>query len=164
MRVYLAIVSLMGLSILGKPFRRLFRRILEERLPPLPADPSPEEPTARYLLDRRHFSPQKGRVKPKALHPAPADHRTSVFRIEKLSEAQVWKLGEVHVAIPRNRELLARAELKARDITSVGLSLQANEPPPRHANITGWPVAKHEWMSLAQELAARATLKVRPPK
>src|SRR5690606_37673168 len=47
-------------------------------------------------------------------------------------------------------------------ITQVGLRLERDDNPPRHASIAGWPPDKHEWRSLAQELAAAAELHVRP--
>lgn len=66
------------------------------------------------------------------------------------------------MALPAGTELRARAELSVGQITGVGLRVESAEPPPRHANIVDWPLEKHEWMSLAQELAAVATLRLRP--
>ncbi len=74
----------------------------------------------------------------------------------------MWSLGDRHVAGPRDKDLLARAELKRAEIESVGsLSLVRDDQPFRHANIEGWPEAKDKKKSLAQELAALARLKVR---
>ncbi len=124
-------------------------------------DPAPDELTARYLVDRKHFSPENARVKARALHPARRDHKTSVFRVDGLSERHIWELGDAHVARARDKPLLARADLFVRQVARVGLRVEAQEPPPRHANISGWPAEKHNWMSVALELAALATLKLR---
>ena len=130
-------------------------------MPLLTANPASEEITARYISESNRFSKQNSRVKHRAFHPARDDHKTSIFRISELSEEQIWYLGDTFVASEINRELLARAELTVAEITSLGLRVQPDEPPIRHANIDDWPLAKEKWLSLAQELAARATLKVR---
>ncbi|MGH7774408.1 MAG: hypothetical protein ACREQA_19465 [Candidatus Binatia bacterium] len=104
--------------------------------------------------------PSRGRVKPRAFHPARKDHKTSVFRIRGLSEKQIWLLGDVYVAAVVGREILARAEFSIAHIHSVALRLEPDEPPPRHANIAGWASEKDRWMSQAQELAASATLRL----
>ena len=101
-------------------------------------------------------------MKARAFHPAPSDHKKSVFRVRGLTEHEIWKLGDMYVALPRGKELRARAELLVEQITGVGLRVEPEEPPPRHANIVGWPEEKHEWMSRAQELAELATLRLRP--
>ena len=59
------------------------------------------------------------------------------------------------------RKILARAEVSVAHVCGVGLRVEAAEPPPRHANITGWASEKDRWMSKAQELAALATLRLR---
>jgi len=84
-----------------------------------------------------------------------------VFRVQGLTERQIWTLGDVYVALPSGNELRARAELLVEQIAGVGLRVESAEPPPRHANIVDWPGEKHEWMSRAQELAAVATLRLR---
>lgn len=123
---------------------------------------SEDEHVARYIFDSKHFSRENRRVKHRALEPAPEDHKTSVYRITGLSPAEIWTLGEVHVATPRGKKLLARADLSQRAIESVGLALEIDNIPPRQGNITGWPVEKDEWRSLALELAALATLVILP--
>ena len=65
------------------------------------------------------------------------------------------------MAGPSGRPLLGRAEIKAQDASDVGLGIEPDSKPPRHANLVGWPNEKHERMSMAQELAARASLVVR---
>jgi hypothetical protein len=127
----------------------------------LAPDPAPGEVTSRYLRQRSHYAPSDGRVKPRAFHPNPEDHKTSVFRVQGLSDSEIWDLGDEHVARPSGIEILALAKLSVEQITGVGLRVEPEEPPPRHANITDWPREKDEWMLKAQELAAEATLCLR---
>lgn len=85
-----------------------------------------------------------------------------MFCVDGLSEKSVWCLGDEHAAGPRRQDIRARAELMRTEIESVGsLTLDRDDRPFRHANIKGWPEEKDEKMSLAQELAALASLKVR---
>lgn len=58
-------------------------------------------------------------------------------------------------------EIRARADLSVGAIQQLGLQVESAEPPPRHANIIGWPAEKDRMMSLAQELAEASTLRVR---
>jgi len=145
-------------------FGRLYHwllRILFSALPTsLPSDPTADELTTRYLHQASHFVPSRSRVKPRAFHPAPKDHKTSVFRIRGLSERQIWQIGDVYVASVVARKILARADVSVTQVQSVGLQVEADEPPRRHANITGWASEKDRWMSEAQELAALATLRL----
>jgi hypothetical protein len=127
----------------------------------LAPEPTPDEVTSRYLRHSNQYAPSNGRVKPHALHPAPADHKTSVFRVQGLIESEIWSLGDEHVGLPSGNELHARAELSVEQVTDIGLRVESTEPPPRHANIVDWPVEKDEWMLKAQELAAVATLRLR---
>ena len=53
-------------------------------------EPSPQEPLARFLFNRKHYAREKGRVKPRAFQPAREDYKTSVFRIIDLAEDEVW--------------------------------------------------------------------------
>ena len=126
----------------------------------LPPDPTPDEVATRYLHQEGHFAASSGRVKPRAFHPAREDHKTSVFRIAGLSERKVWLLGDLRVTAALKRKILARADVLVTHVQSVGLQVQPDEPPPRHANITGWASEKDRWMSEAQELALLATLRL----
>ena len=97
-------------------------------------------------------------MKARALEPSVQDNATSVFRILALTDAAIWSLGQDHVANPRGATIYARADLIVAAILGVGLHVDPAEPPPRHANIVGWPTEKHASMSLAQQLAAEAVL------
>jgi hypothetical protein len=58
------------------------------------------------------------------------------------------------------RTILARADVLVTHVRSVGLQVESDEPPPRHANIANWALEKDRWMSQAQELAVLATLRL----
>jgi hypothetical protein len=124
----------------------------------LKADDS--ETASRYLIERGHFSPENSRVKPKALEPARKDHKTSVFRISGLADPEIWSFGNEYVARPLGKALLGRGDLIVGEIKALGLAIEVDDNPPRHANIAGWPLEKEKWKSLSQELAAIATLKL----
>lgn len=48
--------------------------------------------------------------------------------------------------------------MAVQQVVDVGLQVVPDNTPRRHANITGWPTEKSKKMSLAQELAAAASL------
>lgn len=127
----------------------------------LPPDPAPHEITSRYLRQSGHYTPSTDRVKWQAFRPTLDDHKTSVFRVQGLTQCEIWHLGDEDIAGQLGHEILALAELSVEQIMDINLRVEPDEPPPRHANIIGWPAAKNEWMSRAQELAAVATLRLR---
>ncbi len=88
-----------------------YRIEIKDRLPRIV---SSRETLTRYLLSKKLFSRVNNRVKPQAFMP-PADLKLSVFRTDKLSEFQIWKIGEKRVARkaqpPRN--IHGRVDIKA---------------------------------------------------
>ncbi len=120
----------------------------------------PGELLARYLLSRTQFSSQKRVVKSSAFMPPPSGE-LSVFRTEGMDAEAVWELGERCVAGPQGRTLWGRADVLAGDVGEVGLTVDADDDPPRHANIVGWPEEKDAQKMLALELAERASLSLR---
>ena len=149
-------------NILASFYRWLYRMLFSVSLPLLGAKVGTGETVSRFLQSGQ-YTPSSGRVKPRAFHPAREDRRTSVFRVLGLSEGKIWKLLDIYVAQPRSKELRARADVSVAEVVALGLRVESAEPPPRHSNITDWPVDKHEWMSRAQELADAAILRVRSP-
>ena len=123
---------------------------------------SPIEVVARYLLSSSHYSVNNARVKPRAFEPSPRDQCTSVFRIDELSENEIWEMGTRFVAEPSERRIHARADITVSNIINLNLSIRPDEPPIRHALITGWSSEKHIRMAKAQELAAQASLNMKP--
>ena len=81
-------------------------------------------------------------------------------RTEGLAEADVWLHADLFVG----SEAIARADflLEAINATAVGefrLRLVPSEPPPRHANIEGWPPVENgeTRKQLAQQLRLNAS-------
>jgi hypothetical protein len=119
----------------------------------------PEEPITRYVFSSSHFSAQNCRVKHNAFMPSSGE--TSVFRTIDLAEPDIWAIGQT-VSKDRNQQLHARGDLLVNDAVSVSLRVEPSEPPPRHANITGWPQEKDQVKLKAMELAEKATLHLPP--
>jgi hypothetical protein len=123
---------------------------------------APTEPLTRYLIHRKgFFSEVENRVKRRAFMPHPRDNETSVFRIQDAAEPRIWAMGRTFVADPQGRPLYGRADILASLVTDLRLTTRAEDAPPRHAVISGWPQEESERLSLAQELAERATLRMR---
>lgn len=122
----------------------------------------PNESLARYLTSQRHYNLQTRSVRPSAFEP-PSDLRLSVFRIDGLSIEQVWENGLVNVigAMTQTRTLYGMGKIKASAVRDVHLDIDADDIPPRHACLIGWPEEKYRRMSIAQELAASARLILR---
>ena len=120
-----------------------------------------EDPLARFIFSEHHFAATTGRVKHQAFLPRP-DGSTSVFAIRSLPESDIWELGQVFVATPGKRTLRARADAAVRDVLAASLEVVLDNTPPRHASIAGWPAEKSAQKVRAEELAARATLKLAP--
>jgi hypothetical protein len=122
----------------------------------MPGQPEPDEPLSRFIFSSNHFSVQKKRVKHHAFLPPPGGS-TSVFRINGLANNQIQEIGH-QISAQRHQPLHARGDIIARDPISLGLEVVPAEPPPRHANITGWPEDKGEAIVKAMSLASKATL------
>jgi hypothetical protein len=118
----------------------------------------PEEPISRYIFSSSHFSAQLSRIKHNAFMPPPSGG-TSVFRTSGLGEIEIWAIGQ-GISTQRGQQLHARGDLLTSDVLSLALAVEPSEPPPRHANITGWPQEKDQVKLKALELAGKATLRL----
>jgi hypothetical protein len=153
--------------LLARFLGRLWKAWYDSSVPPRPPSPEPLdplEPLSRFLTQSRQFAGD--RVKPRAFLPAP-DGITSSFRTRGLAEEGIWALGELRVASAQDGRLYGRGDLPVRSVTATGLRVDADDDPPRHAGIVGWPEDKDARTSRAQELAAAATLVLRskiPPR
>ncbi len=116
---------------------------------------------ARFLTSKSHFSKQRCAVKPAAFLP-PSNLRLSVFNVSDLDESDIWAIGREHVTGPRKRTLYGYGALKASSVFRVKLEIQADDTPPRHAEVCGWPTEKSEQKLLALQLAQDAELKLPP--
>ena len=129
----------------------------------LPSEVGPSESLARYLTHKNHYSLLYNSVRSAAFEPPP-NLRLSVFRIDGLILKEVWEIGQVDVInamTPPRQNLRGFADIKASAVYEKNLDVDPDNNPPRHADIAGWPQEKSERMLIAQELAARATLRLR---
>ena len=124
--------------------------------------PSPAEPLSRFIFSRKHFSPEYKRVKADAFLPEPTALETSVFRLLGLDAAQIQGIASA-VAHASGRQFKARGDVLAGTVFTVGLAVRPDNTPERHASIVGWPNDKGQQLSLAQRIAAAATLHIANP-
>ena len=94
-----------------------------------------EEDLARFLTSSSQLNALM--AKPSAFLPNSTDRATSVFRHGNHPRESLWSNGNEYAA--RARTLYGAAIFKARHVRSAMLEVAAQEPPPRHANIVGWP-------------------------
>jgi hypothetical protein len=124
----------------------------------LPDSIADGEDLARVLRSSTHYSSTI--VKAAAFMPAKGA-MTSVIRHGGEPREELWKLAELFLGIPPRH---GAAICKARVVREQNLDLAAQEPPPRHANILGWPVnadpelQKAQQKELALAIAAQSEL------
>jgi hypothetical protein len=88
----------------------------------------------------------------------PSRGEVSVSRVDGLTESAIWEIGS-DVASKSERALYGRGDTKAHEVRKVGLDILPEEPPPRHANLVGWPENdKPRQKLIALQIAAVATL------
>jgi len=122
---------------------------------------SRDETVCKYQLEK-HDVRNDGTLRYTALLPGP-DGTRSVFRISGLSESDVWGMGLEKVAQIRHLPLLGRFDLIAGVVYDQELRFAVDaDLSSRHAEIVGWPEEKEKKRSIAQVLAAEATVRVRP--
>jgi hypothetical protein len=120
------------------------------------------ETLARFILQRNWFRPSDNTVRHAAFMPNPRNGETSVFRIAGMNDQDVWQIGDCEVAARRGKPLLGRADILTLNVMAKDLQIIPNEPPPRHANIVGWPNEKSKQLQIAVELAAEAQFHSKP--
>ena len=137
--------------------------------PTLPSDIEVNESFTRFIFSRRHFAPEKGRVKPQAIQPRFNAHRarweTSTHRIDGLTAAEIWKLGYANVEDARtDQRIKARGTGSFALVTTQELALDVNGPPfPRHVDIIGWSTTDKDLRLMqATEIANKMQLEVDP--
>lgn len=118
---------------------------------------APSETLSRFILQSNSIKTSNSTVKYTAFLPYP-HVELSVFRISGISDDEIWDIGDRAVAPKRGRQILGRADISALNVTTKDLEVRPNEPPARHANITGWPDEKSKQKEIALELAAEAQL------
>lgn len=127
----------------------------------LPEVVGDDEDLARFLTSSSHYNSIM--VKPTAFLPNPKDGTTSVCRHGDKPREVLWQIAAEHVVGDRN--LHGAAIVRAGAVRAIQLDVLANEPPPRHAEIVGWPelasdpdLQKAHWKLIAAEIAGHATL------
>lgn len=123
----------------------------------LPSDyfekqPAPHEPLARFIYERKGRIAH-GMAKPKAFLPD-NNGETSVFRTIDLDSLHIRNLS----ASAQPKAPLAVATIKAKFVYGIGLIIDPNNKPYRHANIVNWPNDKYERKDLALALMQHAVL------
>lgn len=118
-------------------------------------------PLTRFAFTRKWISKADGgfRLKYHAFMPRSAHGRPlelSVFRVDGLTEPQIWEHGRQH-ALPPGRNFHGRGDMTLGEVDATGpLRVDFDEPPPRHANVVGWPKERDQQLAVAQSLARAA--------
>ena len=94
-----------------------------------------EEDLARFLTSSSQFNTTG--IKPSAFLPSPKNGKTSVFRHGGDPRESLWLIAEKYLA--GIQTIRGAAIVKAKHVRSASLDIEPKEPPPRHANIVGWP-------------------------
>lgn len=114
---------------------------------------------ARFLFDRRDYSPANRAVRPSAF--LPRDGKTSVFEVSELGAHEIVAIG-ASVAEGRGLAARGRGELLHRHVTEAGLRFHRDDRPFRHGNLVGWPLegaeCKARQKAISVALAACAVL------
>ena len=101
----------------------------------LPEHVADSEPLSRFLTADSQFNSVM--PKPSAFMPGPADNKTSVFRQAPDPLPVLWDIADRELGL--TRRVRAVAVLTGAEVRRAKLDVEALEPPPRHANIVGWP-------------------------
>lgn len=145
-------------------FRKALRRVLQGLWPSRFGRAIPNlvdaDVLCRYLFQSKEFSREKRIVKRFAFMPA-RDGATSVYHTTGLSTEEISELSRIHVEPERQKAAYGWAEIQVEAVRAVHLELDYNNDPPRHINLTGWPDEKDHQISIAQQLAASASLVLR---
>ena len=127
----------------------------------LPESVGEEEDLARFLTSSSQYTASA--VRHTVFLPNPRNFETSVFRHGAEPRDQLWEIGDQQIR--GERPVHGAAVVKTSHIRAVALEVLASEPPPRHANILGWPrddsdpdVTKARQKELALKMAAVAIL------
>lgn len=105
----------------------------------LPDKVDDQESLSRFLTSSSQFNSIM--AKPAAFLPSPVHRNSSVFRIGNEPErlCRVWQ-----ETTSGERQLKGAAIFRAGAVRAARLDVLAEEPPPAHANIEGWPWIEHD--------------------
>lgn len=116
----------------------------------------PGEPLARFIMHKKWFSLHDKSIRSHAFEPY--NGTLSVFRIHELEGEEICRIGTEYVAAKVRKTLYGWGCLPASAFMEEGLQFDADDTPPRHANVIGWPEEKHAWKSIGQRIRLKATL------
>ena len=119
------------------------------------------EQLTRFLKTKRQIKRSTNKPAKEALIPRKGETELSVFRTDELTLDEIWSIGDSIIQGTEHR-IHGGANLIAEQVLELGLGLRADNEPPRHANITGFPMEKFERQDIANELAEVATLVLKP--
>ncbi|MCZ6675520.1 MAG: hypothetical protein O7C75_21540 [Verrucomicrobia bacterium] len=121
----------------------------------MPEEVGNSELLARFVFQRRHLY-QDGQPKPAAFLPN-SNNETSVSRVDSLSDQEIYIEGkECERRRTDNPTLYGRALVGNEVVLDLNLRTVKDEPPPRHANIVGWPLEQSEKKLIALGIAEEA--------
>lgn len=113
-----------------------------------------QEDLARFLTQSNQFTASM--AKPSVFLPNRKDRETSVSRHGSEPAERLWELGH---AAAGERNLYGAAIFKAQAVKVAKLDVIADEPPPRHAAISGWPrIDDDPELQKAKQLEAASVL------
>jgi hypothetical protein len=96
-------------------------------------------------------------VKRRAFDPPQSNLRLSVYRLNGLTDVEIWGIADRFVGAIKGRSVIGRAELLETLLAPLGLSAESDpHPHPLHMNIVGWPTEKDARMAVALELAEQS--------
>ena len=101
---------------------------------------SDSEALARFCTSSSWVAKSIGRVKHQAFLPAPDDD-TSVYRIHGMSEEEIWDHAATYFvnALGEPYSHHGAAVVNTAVVRNAEIQVIADEGPPRHANLRGWP-------------------------
>ena len=130
-----------------------------DRNPKISRTVSEPGPITRFLFSGKFFARAANRAKRHAF--SLFDGKLSVFCIDQLTEAVIWRIGRNYAGAARGEAARARADLQVSDVRMCQLEVVAAPTNhPRHANIVGWPDEKERVRLLAMESASRSSLRL----
>lgn len=118
----------------------------------LPEQIHDDEGLVRFLTSSSQFN--SAIIKPAAF--MPKTDATSVFRHASEPRDALWKISQNYLGAVRT--VYGAATFAAHTVRKALLEIAAAEPPPRHADIIGWPRMNDPEMEIAQRKECAAVI------
>lgn len=119
---------------------------------------NPDDELTRFIRpkQRKYVRDDLG-IKTQAFSIGKEDNSVSVFVTTGMNSHEVWRHGDDYYP----HEVVGRALLNAEVPISEGLAVILDEPPPKHANITGFTDSPDFNLSKKQALAMASKFEVK---